>query len=1076
MVNPFAFRPGPVTFWTTVSYLALLIPIVVINERTPPAPPAEAPLPGTNLTRAWLDLSTITRAYHPYNSRYNNVVREFLLGRIHEILDENGVEWITDGSGGSDDSDADVVVFDDMTSNCTFLMASGVVPNPDTPQVAAYFEGTNILVYIRGKADEKGSWWNDDGVRDARHSEKGLTLVNAHYDSVSTGYGATDDGMGVVTCLQLIQHFTHPSRQPDHGIVILLNNGEEDYLYGARALGQHPLLPHIHTFLNLEGAGAGGRAILFRTTDREVTAAYRGVPDPFGTVIASDAFGLGYIRSATDYSVLCDTYGQRGLDLAFFRPRARYHTNQDDARHASLGSLWHMLSAAVHTTAQLSSEKMADRFVGPRPDGGSRVQNGRPSDGVWFDLFGKGFVLLGLRGMFAWSLTVLVATPLILLLVTYLLLRADRYYLFSSKVQVPAAGAGAGAVDHHQPDLLDAEPVSLGGWKGFFRFPFALLVAGSLTLGAAFLLRKVNPFVVYSSRYSVWAMMISLFYFTFWVIMRGADFARPSALHRGYVQIWMFILGWAMLVAVTVAEDRLRIGAGYMFVFMQSAVFLSLFIALCELFALPRKTAWAVRVRDDHGASDFLRGDTHSPSELARPTSRHEASPGTRDSHSAATHNPSTQRNDDDDGGGGGDDDADLEVPTERTPLVGGSNTAGDRPRTTFATTYRRSISALVNGGGGGTRRHSTSYDDDYDDASQPAAYEHEQPWSGRLPSWTWFLQFLLLAPFTVVLVAQTGLMLIDAVHQTGPDGSSLLLPYLIVALAAALLVLPLAPFVHRVTHHVPVLLMVVFAATLVYNLVAFPFDGGSRYKAYFVQRVDVDAGENRVCIAGIEEYVRSVVAALPSAAGERVECGPSERRKGLVGCCYDGASVPPRLVGDDREEGKPDYYAGLVTVNATRLRTGSGAKRAAGAARIEVVANNTKACFVEFGRPVSRLVVHGGSGWDERFGAFPEAGVKMVRLWRRGWGGRWVVDVEWTGEGPQGEKEDDEGDGDGDGNADGMGEEPGLEGAVVCMWSDANVQGTIPALDEALAFAPTWAAITKLAEGLVEGKKRFEV
>jgi len=70
-----------------------------------------------------------------------------------------------------------------MTSNCTFLMASGVVTNPNTPQVAAYFEGTNILVYIRGKSDDQGKWWDAEDVHDSRRNEKGLTLVNAHYDS-----------------------------------------------------------------------------------------------------------------------------------------------------------------------------------------------------------------------------------------------------------------------------------------------------------------------------------------------------------------------------------------------------------------------------------------------------------------------------------------------------------------------------------------------------------------------------------------------------------------------------------------------------------------------------------------------------------------------------------------------------------------------------------------------------------------------------------------------------------------------------------------------------------------------------
>ena len=307
--------------------------------------------------------------------------------------------------------------------------------------------------------------------------------------SVSTGFGATDDGMGVVTCLQVIQHFTNPDNQPERGIVVMLNNGEEDWLYGARALGQSPLLPFIHTFLNLEGAGAGGRAILFRATDKEVTAAYAGTPYPFGTVIGSDAFGLGFIKSGTDYSVLYDAYGQRGLDLAFFKPRARYHTNQDDASHASKKSLWHMMSTAIHTATRLSSDT-GDTFVGRRPDGArDKVSNGSPSDGVWFDLFGKGFVLFSLRSMFAWSLTVLITTPLALLAVTYILHKQDRYYFFTSRVRT-----------YDQPDY---EPVSVGGWKGFFRFPFALGVAAALTLGAALLLKKVNPFIVYSSRYSV---------------------------------------------------------------------------------------------------------------------------------------------------------------------------------------------------------------------------------------------------------------------------------------------------------------------------------------------------------------------------------------------------------------------------------------------------------------------------------------------------------------------------------------------------------------------------------------------
>lgn len=1025
MLNPISFRPGPVTFWTTVVYLALLIPVVIINESTPRAP-RESPYESVNLTQAWLDLTTITKAYHPYNSHYNDEVRNFLLTRVASILDSNGVPWNTDDGAPPEGSDFAVTVFDDLKSNCTVFMGSGIggVSGNEAPVgQAAYFEGTNILVYIRGKQDDSGSFWHADSIRETRHTRHGLTLVNAHYDSVSTGYGATDDGMGVVTSLQVIQHFSHPDNQPERGVVVMLNNGEEDWLYGARALGQSPIAPYIHTFLNLEGAGAGGRALLFRSTDREVTAAYAKTSDPFGTVIGSDAFGLGFIRSGTDYSVLHDVFGQRGLDLAFFKPRARYHTNQDDARHASRDSIWHMLSAAIHTTTALSSDT-GDTFVGPRPDDSHhKVPNGSPSDGVWFDIFGKGFALFGLRAMFAWSLTILIAAPLILIILTYILHKLDRYYFFTSRVRT---------YDH------EFEPVSVGGWKGFFRFPLALAAAGAVTMGAALLLRKVNPFIIYSSQYSVWAMTISLFYFAFWAIMRGANFARPSAFHRGYVIIWLFVLGWAALTAVTVSEDRLKIGAGYIFVFLESALFLSAFISLLELLALPNKLAWGQQVLEDHEARDLyntLSGSREGPSQLpVLPRQELVSSPSPTRGSTASTSAAGPTR-----GAHLPDEVEDEAQATERTPLIGGGGPLKD-VRTTFTTGYHQSISALVNT----ARKH--------EEDGEP--YEHEQPWSGHLPSWAWFFQFLILGPFIIILAAQSGLMLSDAVHQTGSDGSSLFLPYLIIFFFTLLVLLPLMPFIHRVTHHIPLLLLVVFIATLVYNLAAFPFSANNRYKAFFIQRINLDTGENKVCYSGMEDYIRDIIAELPSASGRQVTCGKGLRAD-LVSCCYDGSEVAPRLSTKLPDGIPPEKsYSNLVHVNVTRGE-GNGAT-------IKIQADNSKACFLEFKKPVSGFSVEDGTGWDDRFGEYPEGGVNKIKLWHRNWNVPWVVHVEWK---------DNEAMGDGEVGT----EESGLDGTVMCAWSDANVPNTIPALDEALKYSPAWVAITKTAEGLVEGRKAFK-
>lgn len=249
-------------------------------------------------------------------------------------------------------------------------------------------------------------------------------------------------------------------------------------------------MPFVHTFLNLEGAGAGGRAILFRGTDQQVMSSYAKSPHPFSTVIASDAFGVGFIKSQTDFVVFNDVYGQRGLDLSFYRPRAQYHTLDDDLKHTSRASVWHMLSSAVVIMQDLTSKD----FIGDRADGdASKVPNGRGSDGVWFDLFGSSLVLFNLRGMFAWSLTLLVATPLILMLLTYLAQKRGKYYFFRNSVSIN---------EHHGPDE-DCERVKIGGLKGIVRFPLALVVTAALVFGGSFLLHKENPYIVHSSKYSV---------------------------------------------------------------------------------------------------------------------------------------------------------------------------------------------------------------------------------------------------------------------------------------------------------------------------------------------------------------------------------------------------------------------------------------------------------------------------------------------------------------------------------------------------------------------------------------------
>jgi hypothetical protein len=171
MPNPIAFRPLSVTFWTTVAYLAIFIPIVIIHETVPPPESSAA------ITEAWSDLDTLARDYHPYNSRENDAVHDWLLVRLRNILQENG----------ADESKA--VIFDDTVGNVTVKLSRltpKTLQRPDSKArtLGAYFEGNNVMVYIRGKDDPNGTWWDENTTfQTDKTIGKGGVLVNAHFDS-----------------------------------------------------------------------------------------------------------------------------------------------------------------------------------------------------------------------------------------------------------------------------------------------------------------------------------------------------------------------------------------------------------------------------------------------------------------------------------------------------------------------------------------------------------------------------------------------------------------------------------------------------------------------------------------------------------------------------------------------------------------------------------------------------------------------------------------------------------------------------------------------------------------------------
>lgn len=270
------------------------------------------------LENSWTALKNIARFSHPYGTQGNEFVRGFLAKRIKKMI-----------------SSVDYIEFDNELNSTNNIMYNY---KPASSSNVVYYESNNLLVKIQGKDSQL----------------PGL-LLSAHYDSVPPSYGVTDDGMGVASLLGILQYFTQREiDQPTRTIIFNFNNNEEFGLCGATAFLNHRWSKEVGYFLNLEGTGAGGKAVLFRGTDYGITKYYKSVRFPFASSFFQQGFNSRLIRSETDYKVYVTKGGLRGLDIAFFRPRDFYHTPRDNIRNVNKKSLWHMLANALDFSKSLS--------------------------------------------------------------------------------------------------------------------------------------------------------------------------------------------------------------------------------------------------------------------------------------------------------------------------------------------------------------------------------------------------------------------------------------------------------------------------------------------------------------------------------------------------------------------------------------------------------------------------------------------------------------------------------------------------------------------------------------------------
>lgn len=228
-------------------------------------------------------------------------------------------------------------------------------------------------------------------------NKKPILLV-AHYDSVTSGPGISDDGAAVASLLEIARILTN---QPpaEREVIFLITDGEERNsnaqfgLLGARMfVNEHPLAQQIGIVINLEARGTTGPSCMFETSRQsyELMTVFNRIDGP---KFASSLFYEIYKRLPrdTDFSIF-KRAGMHGYNFAYIGNVKFYHTAEDNFKNLDLGSLQHHGNNALGLTRALLNSSQIEQFDSPPPS----ITN----EAVYFDVFGK----LIIRWPASWSL------------------------------------------------------------------------------------------------------------------------------------------------------------------------------------------------------------------------------------------------------------------------------------------------------------------------------------------------------------------------------------------------------------------------------------------------------------------------------------------------------------------------------------------------------------------------------------------------------------------------------------------------------------------------------------------------
>lgn len=448
-VQPVRDERGGGSWGLVVGLVLFALALLVVQARLEPPAPRGADAPATEFSAA--RAREVLRALagdgspHPTGSPANDRVRETVLAELDRLGYEPTVqEGVACSPGGT----------------CALVR--------------------NVVARLQGRAP---------GPADK------AVLLMAHYDSVAAGPGVGDDLSGVATVLETARALQE-GPPPEIPVILLLTDGEEMGLLGAELfVGRHPWAQTVGTVVNLEARGTSGPSLMFETVgdDAWPVGRYAGAaPHPITSSVYATIYEI--LPNDTDLTVFKKRADRRyqGLNFAFVRSPAHYHTADDTVENVSPASLQHHGDNALAAVRALA---------------GQRLLSPPEWDVVFFDVLGFGVV----RWPQGWTLALAILALVLVVLAS--LRRRDG---------VSPGGRGV-----------------LFGLLGFLG---AVVAAALLAVGLAFVIRGAAP--------GAWVDSPQPEIAAFWLLALAVVLALAAAVSRraGSAGLWCGVwIGWSVL-------------------------------------------------------------------------------------------------------------------------------------------------------------------------------------------------------------------------------------------------------------------------------------------------------------------------------------------------------------------------------------------------------------------------------------------------------------------------------------------------------------------------------------------------